>query len=109
MKTTLSRGTRKEGIKYFEREDWQLVKAVLPKRRIWRMTSRKSRLKFKNCAGKKAKGCASAWWNSERIKAREVSQGEEQLRGGPRCLKAASLPSGLFFVVRGETNLGKCE
>ena len=70
------------------------------KRRTWRMTSRRSRRKFKNWAGKKEKGYPGAGWNRKRTKAREVSQGERSLRGGPGCLKLPLHP-GLFLVVRG--------
>ena len=51
------------------------------------MSSRRSRRKFKNCAGKKAKSYPGAGWNRTRTKAREVSRGGVSSRGGPRCPK----------------------
>ena len=44
------------------------------------MTSRRSRRKFKNWVGKKAKGFPGVGWNRKRTKAREVSQDEGSFR-----------------------------
>ena len=81
-------GAGKKEIKYFKREDLAIgTKQCHKKWRTWRMSSRRSRRKFKNVAGKKAKVIQVLVWNRTRTKAREVSRGGVPLRGGPGCLK----------------------
>ena len=56
-------------------------KALLQKRRTWRMTSQRPLLKFKNWAGKKSNISPGAGWNWTMAMAREVSQGLTSIRG----------------------------
>ena len=64
-------GPRNKDIKYLFAKIGYWYKAVLEKRRTWRMTSPRSRRKFKNKTGKKVRGYPGAGWKKKRTEARD--------------------------------------
>ena len=71
------------------------------------MTSRRSRRKVQELGRKEGNRLSRCLVGQEE---EQICQGKESLRGGPGCLKGASLPSRLFLVCSGgETNLDKRE